>query len=470
MRLAVFSGDIMEIFENAHTQALRLINCSVALTYRCKKSCGKKCHLRLGVSIGTYMQKFQGSLSYVLSVDGKEVVRGNWTDIQDNNEMFVNYIGPCCGNLSLMLCCRSGLAALWLTNKPTGLETKVDGKESYRSCYSLSCTGDEEIPDHKTESSPLKIAGLVGTMNVHGGVRRYFELGNAFVQGGHDYSLFARTLNEKKPWMGFLGKQRDYTSWNSERFDIAITGDHECFRDFVAMKADRKVILIVAKFYADRYIKLWREQGPRLRWIGVAAEWDKGMEEIKGVSIPGGVDTDFFTPVFPKKDRKPVIAFYARLGEGRGIEKIMSLAEILGDEADFIGFDHPGYPTASSGLPKNVRIILTPTQEALRNVLQNADIVVSCMRSAGWNNVMAEGAASGCVPIANDAGIKDIILHGRTGFVCDSIWFEREAADYVRVLAKNPDLMNRMARRASAWIKQFDWNVVAEKLITEALR
>ena len=457
----------MEVFENRHTTAMRLGHEPVKLVYDCPKKCGSYCRFRLGLSIATYMSKFRGRMEYRLFV-GKGFASGTWTNIEDNTEVFADYEGFCDGHIELQLVCGGGLAAMWLSEHGNACVV-IRGGDTKKACFSLTCKTEKEYHHKSDETSSLKIAGIVRTMNVHGGVRRYFEMGNALMASGNSYTLYAITMKEKTPWVQFMGKQMPHGAWKNEEHDIVLTGDWESFSDLCNFPAKKKVVMVVAKFYAEKYLKLWREQGEGLKWVGVASDWNKGMEEIKGVCIPGGVNTNFFTPVMPMRGRKPIVAFYARAGEGRGVEKVIALANLLKYEADFIGFDFPGYPLVS-GLPSNMRIELTPTQESLRSVLQKADIVVSAMRSAGWNNVAAEGAACGCIPIVTEAGTKDIVLHGRTGFMCDSTWFERQAAEYIKELIKNPDLMDRIANRASQWVKQFDWNIVAERFLTEVVK
>lgn len=461
----------MEISECKHLAALRLSSQMLELEYDCPKKCstGKLCRMRFGICIATYSQHFNGQLKYQL-LTGAGIQAGQWNSISDNEEMFVEHSGFCSGKVVLKLQCLGGTSAIWLTDGKNGIPVSVNGRPVGKSTFSFSCTEGKEPDKTNVLHRGLNIGGMVHTLNIHGGVRRYLELGNAFASGGNNYHLFVHTLQEKSPWLGFKGVQHPYHEYAEQRLDIAFTGAYEGFRDLLLSNSDKKVVMVVAKFYADKYLQLWREKGNALKWIGVASDWNKGMEEISGTCIAGGVNTKFFTPVFPVQKHKPVIAFYARTGDGRGIERILGLAKILWSEATFVGFDAPDYPTMSGNLPSNMSIVQTPTQEALRTVLQSADIVVSCMRSAGWNNVIAEGSSCGCVPIANDAGTKDVILHGRTGFVCGSQWFEKEAAEYIRHLAANWDIMDRMARRANAWVRQFDWDIVAEKIITEVYK
>lgn len=461
----------MEQFETRRSSAFRLDTVPVEITFTCphagRKACSQNCRFRFGISMATFLTTYRGTLHWTLSVLGGRETSGKWDCIADNTDVFVEHVGPCSGKAVLRLENSGGLIALWLTSGD-GPEVKVNGRIVGRACYSMDCSGDSDKAfEVDTNHTSLKIAGLVRTLNIHGGVRRYLELGNSLVMGGHKFTLFASTSQEKKPWLSFVGEQKEYEKWEGETSDIVFTGACECFRDLMAAKANKKVVLVVAKFYADRYRMLWRKYGRELKWIGVATGWNKGMEEIEGVCIPGGVNTKFFRPVFPTGRKRLKVAFYARLGDGRGVERITNLAKSLTDCADFVGFDASGYPFTNGCGLRNISIVQTNSQEELRSVLQSSDVVVSCMRSAGWNNVIAEGAACGCVPVANDAGTLDVILHARTGYLCSTSKFELEAAEYIRYLASRHDVLHRMAVRASAWVQQFDWDIVAEKFLQE---
>lgn len=316
--------------------------------------------------------------------------------------------------------------------------------------------------------TPLKILGMVKTLNVHGGVRRYFELGNAFVDRGNEYHLTAVQTKEKQPWLTFKGKAAYYEEWLNSKYDIAFTGANECFNDLLVQKADHRVIFVVAKFYAEKYLKLWQQHGSKFKWIGVAKDWNLGMEEIEGTCIPGGVNTNFFYGFFPEERERLTVSFYARKGQGRGVERILDLAKKFPD-IRFIGFDARNYDTISPDA-SNVEIRITDSQNDLRDILHQSDVVVSAMDSAGWNNVIAEGMACGCVPIATEAGTGDLILPERTGFVFRKENFNDYAAQCLELLSQNHALKDNMARRASCWVKQYDWGIVAEKVLTEVMK
>jgi hypothetical protein len=103
----------------------------------------------------------------------------------------------------------------------------------------------------------MKIAALCPTMNVHGGVRTYYELGNELIRQGHTYTLFTNKHKEQVPFMEFKGEIKPYTQHSNDRFDMVLTGAQECLNDLENVNASIKVVLIVAKFYDHEYKKLW---------------------------------------------------------------------------------------------------------------------------------------------------------------------------------------------------------------------
>lgn len=424
---------------------------------------------RLGLLFATYLHPFKGRVRWRLTV-GSEAREGEWREIADNSEAFIDYDGRGCSGQAMLEIVKDsgGSLALW-SKGDAGLPAFKGGVPMGKVCHSLVCLKESQVPVCVKVQMP-SFAGMVRTMNVHGGVRRYFELGNALVAAGHSYSLYAVPVQEKVPWMPFAGKCFPYEQYKDSEHDVAFTGAYESFPHLLAARAKVKVVFVVAKFYADKYLELWRKHGKGLRWIGVAAGWNKGMEEIEGTCVPGGVNTSFFTSVRRVEGRRLRVAFYARTGDGRGVERIIGLAKKLAGKVDFVGFDAPGYPTTTGCRIPNVSVHETPTQESLRSLLRSCDVVVSCMRSAGWNNVVAEGAACGCVPVCNDAGTMDVVLHGRTGYLCRTQHFESDAAECLVHLDGHRGELSRMSDTASRWVKQFDWAVVAQKIVAEVGR
>lgn len=311
-----------------------------------------------------------------------------------------------------------------------------------------------------------RYAGLVHTIDVHGGVRRYFEIGNALVRAGHEFILFANTVHEKKPWMEFIGELRPYHESRTTSVDMIFTNSPECFSDLEKSRADVKVVLVVSKFNAYGYKLAWNKVGSEFLWIGVESNWNVGLENIKGVCIPGGINTDFFTPLLRKDNDKLVVAFHSRFWSGRGIEKINSLANKSGESIKFVGYDAPGYPSFK-GFGNTVKLRINDSQEKLRGTLQGSDIILSAMETAGWNNNIAEGMACCCVPVSTLAGVADLIDDGMNGFIVSEYDFVNQAFGRIQQLNNDRELFHMMQLASLRQVQKFTWEIFCDKMIKE---
>jgi hypothetical protein len=314
----------------------------------------------------------------------------------------------------------------------------------------------------------MKVAGILHFINLHGGVRRYFEIGNALIRQGHEFTLFSDTNVERCPWMEFNGKWLPRRQFKGmDEFDIAFTGANECYGDLIEIKAKTKVILIVAKFYAHDCVSFYKQIGDRMLWVGVSTNWNKGgMEEINGVTCVGGVNTHFFKPLPNKQTEKLKVIFYGRNDDPvrRGTAKIVELTERLKNRHDFIAYDAKGYATISGNY---IKVNVCNSQQDLLNTLQQGDVILSGMANAGWNNVCAEGMACGCVPIATPAGTEDLIINGDNGYVCNDEDWIPQMIKYLDELDRDRAKLKLMQRKALAWVQQYSWDIFVMKLLKE---
>lgn len=435
----------------------------VELAWTCPHRCGAAAHVEMGVRVGTYTRAYCGGLEVEARAGGK-CSRWPVADLQDNGEVCGAVDVPACdGDVRLRLSNTGTPLALWMSS---GDGANVVGTER-KACVSVRCNGRTVKP--RTEFAPkrLRIAGLVKTLDVHGGVRRYFELGNALVDQGHRFDLFYRSCREDRPWLPYRGGLRKYGTWSGE-YDVVFTGAHECFDDLRAFPARKRVVKLVAKFYRDHYVRLWKHLGADALWVAVEAGVPGAYPEIQSVLIPGGTNTDFFSPAGVERERALRVGFYARRGRGRGVERVLSVASRFGRDVEFVGFDAPGYDSAVSS--PSVRIESTPTQGGLRDVLRGCDVVMSAMYSAGWNNCIAEGMACGAMGIATPEGTRSLIVDGHTGYLCRQEAFEDEAEAAILYLLEHREHLLAMRSLATRWVQQFSWSIVATRFVVEVQR
>ena len=461
------------------------IDSTFVLSWHCPDICdAESTSLVIRLPFATYCKDYKGDLSYLVYVGGvlgEPVLGGSWEFIADNStqEIRIDNVHPA-GRIDIVL--RNSVdqaIALWCGDDDTGMAVRRgDTFVGYCCCEILCDRVYPPAPSKDFEMPILTGCGIVHTSDVHGGVRRYYEIGNALVDRGHWYEVRAGQSRESSLWLPYRGKARAYDDQQDQScfYDFAMTGAHEAFDRMVATPSVVKVVLVVAKFYADRYKALWDAYGDSLLWVGVADGWNDGMEEIDGVTIPGGVNTRFFRPLAIKSAARALnhrerlrVGFYARQGVGRGVERVLELAQSLEDVCDFVGFDANGYNTVTvSG--SNVSLRFNMSQDDLRSVYRSCDIVVSAMHQAGWNNVIAESMGCGCVPIATPAGTGDLIVDGQTGYMCDAQEFETQAAECIAYLASNRDVLDRMSRSAHDWVQQYSWGIFTDRLVAEIRR
>lgn len=345
------------------------------------------------------------------------------------------------------------------------LETLIDEEamEFYKSGKLAANQRESRRAPGLTVGGKLTVAGLAPHINIHGGIRRYFEIGNELARQGHTFHLFAHRKQQKEVWMECLGELKPYEEFDKREYDLAFTGAEECFESIGQIRARQKVILVVAKFYAQKYKDLWALAGGKYRWIGVASEWNTGMEEIRGECNPGGVNTEFFTPAGPRLPREGRlrVCFYGRNNAGRGVEELVRLAGTLKDlGVEFTAFDAVNWPSVPED--NGVKLAKVSRQEELRQIYRENDIVLSAMPTAGWNNVIAEGMACGCFPAATPAGVKDLIIDGVTGSICADA---AEMSRVIQYLDRERGFLAYMQNKAREQAQKFSWSNFVNKLI-----
>lgn len=77
----------------------------------------------------------------------------------------------------------------------------------------------------------------------------------------------------------------------------------------------------------------------------------------------------------------------------------------------------------------------------------------------GWGMVVTEAAACGTPSIvSNVTGLRDSVLHNKTGIVLSKTPSSKELANTIIRFIKNKDIRIKMNKASIVWSKQFDWN------------
>ncbi len=271
----------------------------------------------------------------------------------------------------------------------------------------------------------MRIGAILPHVLVFGGVRRYIELGNAFIARGHTFTLYT-PHGEPPTWLPFSGTVKRLGDLSADQADVAFCGDPKLLDILDGSAARIKVFYLQIENVA-REAEIVRSGRYRVmvNSIGLARRVRRlyGVEPIDGA---GGVNTHMFYPperhaagdVFrvlcygrlsrPRKGTRFVVDA-VRWMHRRGFPVELQLFDAVnpGDTDPRVGFD-PGVP---------FRFYMNLPQAQMAAMYGAADVFVSVEHRAGWNNTAAEASACGLPLVTTKSGTEDFAEHGISALI-----------------------------------------------------
>ncbi len=193
--------------------------------------------------------------------------------------------------------------------------------------------------------------------------------------------------------------------------------------------------------------------------------------------IPNGIDYDHFSAnvrPFPKyQDGKLNILFVGRLEKRKGLRYLLEAYGRLKWEMPDIRLivvgpgnpDRESYRVISSQNLQDVEFVGRASYEYLPRYYASADIFCSPATGAeSFGIVLLEAMAAGKPVVASDIeGYRGIITHGEQGLL-----FPKKdsgaLADTLRVLARDPELRQKLGGQGNRSAEDFRWEVVASRV------
>lgn len=317
----------------------------------------------------------------------------------------------------------------------------------------------------------MRIGAILPHLLVFGGVRRYIELGNAFIARGHAFTIY--TPGGRSPdWLPFGGTVRSLEGIASEHSDVMLCGSPELLPALEGSAARIKIFYLQIERMAHeadivrsgRYHIMVNSTGLRRHIIR-----RYGVTPLDGI---GAVNPRLFHPTGERgRDDVLRVLCYGRLSrprkgtrfvvqavrsmQRRGYPVELHLFDTInpGDEDPRIGFD-PGVP---------FRYYLNLPQSRMAAMYGAADVFVSAEHRAGWSNTAAEAAACGLPLVCTRSGTEDFAEHGRSALVVPV----RGAALVRRSLValhRDRALAMRLGGEAHRRIMQFTWDALCAKM------
>lgn len=190
--------------------------------------------------------------------------------------------------------------------------------------------------------------------------------------------------------------------------------------------------------------------------------------------IPNGIFVDDFKPkkkVFNGKD----VLFVGRLVHRKGVQTALKAIKYVRKEIKDIRLTiiGKGYMEHYVHLMKNIlnikrNVVLktdVDSKKKLAKYYRNSNVFIApSLYGESFGIVILEAMASMTPPIASyQGGIKEIIDHGKTGFMF-SRRNAKKLAEYIETLLTDKKLWSKMSKNAYRESKKYDWKKVVKQI------
>jgi len=316
---------------------------------------------------------------------------------------------------------------------------------------------------------------LLPHTKLYGGVKRFLELGNIFVEKGHRFIVF--TPDGKSPtWFNFKGEMQTFDCINDTEFDALWTTTVKMMPRVLASTARHKIFYHVRK--SERLGKLLKK--PEVEVFACSSnvyEYDLKKYHRTAFKAIGGVTIANYQPKqsYEVKGRPFVVMAYGRLAERvKGTKYVVKACERLyskGYNIKLLLYDTPLDERSAKRIKEFTckcpfEFVTNHPFERNSELFNKADCFVSAEnpKYTGWNNTVAEAMACALPIISTKAGTLDLLQDGKNG-VRSARW-SFLFARHIKRLYRDEKLRKKLGEAARRDIVEFDWNVVAEKIIT----
>ena len=321
----------------------------------------------------------------------------------------------------------------------------------------------------------MKLGVLLPHTKLYGGVKRFLELGNIFVEEGHDVCIY--TPDGAAPtWFDFKGRMSTFDQLPVDELDALWTTTTSYVPMMLTSKARHKI------FYHVRIKEQLRDimRNPEVEIFACSSnvyDYDLRHYHREAFLAAGGVTLANYQPKsdYSRDESRPFIVMgYGRIAERvKGTKYVVKACERLykkGYNIRLLLFD-----TAQDDKWKQrldaftckcpFDFVQNHPFERNSELFNRADCFVSAENPhySGWNNTVAEAMACALPVVSTSAGTKDLLIDGENG-IRSARWvfcFERHIAR----LYRDEALRRRLGTAARQHVQQFDWRLLADRIL-----
>jgi glycosyltransferase involved in cell wall biosynthesis len=321
------------------------------------------------------------------------------------------------------------------------------------------------------ESRALMMGAILPHTKIFGGVKRFFELGNIFWQGGHTLIIF--TPDGVGPdWYDYPSKVERLSELQRYNLDALFLTETQFLNDLLNSPAQLKILYHVGPRVTLRQVLKRKEVVVFVNSSNMYA-LDERRYGIKPVKAFGGVHMPQTTEKHRIAGQPFVVMAYGRLSrKGKGTALVVKACEKLyrmGYNIKLLLFDSP-LDEASHDKIKNFHckvpfefVVNHPVQQNSL-LFSRADVFVAAEKKGGWSNTAAEALAAGVPLIGTSTGTKDFLIHKQTGLL---VWrhpyFIRKALERI---INDPVLASTLGSNGRNKIAAYTWTRLADFIVT----
>jgi glycosyltransferase involved in cell wall biosynthesis len=320
----------------------------------------------------------------------------------------------------------------------------------------------------------MKLGAILPHTYLYGGVKRFVELGRIFLEMGHSFTIY--TPGGTSPdWINTRIRMGSFNDLKQEENEMLFFTDRK-LKDVMLQSNTRYKIF----YHVGRRSKVRKIVKDKRLIIFACSKnvvnHDKLWFGITPFLAAGGVNTSLF---YPKDyaDVKPgepfTILVYGRLSEHiKGTDLIVKACEELYaryPNLKILLFDTP----VNESMSKAIDAFTTHVPfEFIRNhpveknteLFHRADLFVAAEKQTGWANTVAEAMASGIPVIATRSGTLDMVIDNETGIIVKRN--VRSIYNGIEKAINSYELRLKLAVNGRKHIEQFDWEILAGKILT----
>ena len=189
---------------------------------------------------------------------------------------------------------------------------------------------------------------------------------------------------------------------------------------------------------------------------------------VKNITvIPNGVLLPKVLPKVPR-EKDYTLIYLSALAKDKGVEDAIAVFNVIQRQLPdtkfwIVGKSYPQYIKYLQSLCPQAKFWGFVSDKKKFELLARAHILIFPSVHEGWGLVIIEAGSVGTPTVAYKvSGIKDAIVHGRTGLMTDN-QTPASLANLILELNKNKRLYSKLSRDAKKWSQKFSWIESIEK-------